>query len=130
MRSTDGTFECAALALAAAAFAAAWAPAARAQQRAEGFAVERFYAAAPGGGWFVMDDLSLRGGLGGAISLTPGSAHRRLRVESADGRQRLSVVSDQAFAEIGLAATYDRFRLYLILPGPLDVSGYSGGVGG
>jgi hypothetical protein len=64
--ATNGTFERAALALAAAAFAAARAPAALAQQRAEGFAVERFYSAAPGGGWFVMDDLSLRGGLGGA----------------------------------------------------------------
>jgi hypothetical protein len=130
MRSTDGAFERAALALLAAAFAAAWAPGAFAQQRAEGFAVERFYSAAPGAGWFVMDDLSLRGGLGGAVSLTFGYAHRPLRVESADGRQRLSVVSDQAFAEIALAATYDRFRLYLVLPGPLDVSGYSGDVGG
>jgi hypothetical protein len=130
MRSIEGRSGREALALVAAAFAAAWAPAALAQQRPEGFAVERFYAAAPGGGWFVMDDLRLRGGLGGAVSLTFGYAHRPLRVESADGRQRLSVVSDQAFAEVALAATYDRFRLYLILPGPLDVSGYSGDVGG
>src|SRR5258708_24018931 len=128
MPSISATSGRAALALAAA--VAAWAPATRAQQQAEGFAVERFYTAAPGGGWCVMDDLSLRGGLGGAVSLPFGYAPRPLRVESGDGRQRLSVVSDQAFAEVALAVTFDRFRLYAILPGPLEVSGYSGEVAG
>src|SRR5260370_39812697 len=60
--------------------ASAYAPCARAQpqqpqpQHPQGFAVERFYPSAPGGGWFVMDALDLRGGLGGALALTTGYA--------------------------------------------------------
>ncbi len=42
-----------------------WAMGARAQLQAQGFAVERFYPSAPGGGWMVMDDLSMRGRFGG-----------------------------------------------------------------
>jgi hypothetical protein len=103
---------------------------ARAQQQAQGFAVERFYPAAPGGGWLVMDDLSLQGGLGGAIELTSGYAYRPLLVATTDGSQRLAVVQDQAFADVGLALTYDRYRVYANFPGPLAVSGQSGIVGG
>lgn len=101
---------------------------ARAQQRAEGFAVERLYLSAPGAGWFVMDDLRLRGGLGGAVSLNAGYARKPLEVSAAG--QRLSVVSDQSFAEIGLAVTYDRFRLSMSFAGPLIIIGESGAAGG
>src|SRR5258708_12044189 len=72
-----------------------WAPAARAQQQAQGFAVERLYQSAPGAGWIVMDDLSLHGGLGGALSLSPGYAHRPLQVPSPDAAPRPPLVLPQ-----------------------------------
>ena len=108
--------------------ACAWSSVAGAQQSPQGFAVERFYPAAPGGGWLVMDDLAMRGGLGGAIALTSGYAHNPLRVS--DGVQSVNVVSDQAFFGVGLAVTYDRFRAYANLDSPLVVAGDSGKVGG
>jgi OOP family OmpA-OmpF porin len=98
-----------------------------AQQQPQGFAVERFYPSAPGGGWFVMDDLGMRGGLGGVMALTAGYAMKPLRVT--DGSQHIAVVSDQAFTDVGLAVTYDRWRLYLNLDAPLVTKGQSGTVG-
>jgi hypothetical protein len=100
---------------------------AEAQQQPQGFAVDRFYASAPGGGWFVMDDLDLHGGLGGAVSMTTGYARDALRVT--DGSQHLAVVSDQAITDFGLAVTYDRWRLYLDLDAPLVSKGQGGTVG-
>ncbi|HXX68430.1 MAG TPA: hypothetical protein VEK07_14675 [Polyangiaceae bacterium] len=102
---------------------------AEAQQAAQGFDVDRLYLSAPGAGWFVMDALDMRGGLGGVMALTTGYAHDPLRVRTTDGSQRLTVVSDLALADFGFAATYDRFRLYLNLDWVLDVSGNSGTVG-
>src|SRR5580658_2759050 len=81
-----------------------------AQQQPQGFAVERFYPAAPGGSWMVMDDLDLRGGLGGAVALSTGYARDPLRVT--DGTRHLSVVSNDAFYGVAAAVTYGRFRLY------------------
>lgn len=81
--------------------------------RADGFALERFYPSAPGGGWFVMDDLGMHGGFGGAISLTGGYARDPLA----------PTVNDEAFMSIGLAASYERFRVSLDLPSPLAVKG-------
>lgn len=101
---------------------------AHAQQQAQGFAVERFYPSAPGGGWLVMDDLSLRGGLGGDMELTTGYARDPLRVT--DGITHLPVVTDSAFTDFGFAATYNRWRLYLNLDVPLTLQGQSGVVGG
>jgi OOP family OmpA-OmpF porin len=101
---------------------------AEAQQQAQGFAVERLYPSAPGGGWIVMDDLSMRGGLGGGMELSTGYARDPLRIVSADG-SRLAVVSDQAFVNFGFAATYDRWRLYLNLPMPLWIDGQGGTIG-
>jgi len=106
-----------------------WAPAARAQQQAPGFAVERLYQSAPGAGWFVMDDLSLHGGLGGALSLSLGYAHRPLQLSSPDGAQSLAVVQHQAFARVAMAVTYDRYRLYASFSSPLYVAGRSGVLG-
>lgn len=103
---------------------------ARAEPIAEGFAVERLYRSAPGGGWLVMDDLDFGGGLGGAVSLTLGYARNPLRVSSSDHSRTLSVVSDQAFAGFGFAAVYDRFRVYLDFDAPLVVQGNSGTVNG
>jgi hypothetical protein len=69
----------------------------------------------------------LSGGLGGAISLTTGDARNPLVVT--DGAERLVVVSNEAFADVGLAVTYDRYRFYFDLPVPLVVNGNSGTVG-
>jgi OOP family OmpA-OmpF porin len=101
---------------------------AQAQQQTQGFAVERLYPSAPGGGWFVMDDLSLRGGLGGDMQLTGGYAYKPLRVT--DGTTHLPVVQDEASTDVGFAATYDRWRLYLNLDVPVLIQGQGGIVGG
>ena len=100
-----------------------------AQEHASGFAVERLYQSAPGGGWFVMDDLDISGRLGGAISASSGYARNPLVVTSPDGRQKLSVVTQEAFLDIGGAVTYNRFRAYLNIPMPLLVEGSSGSIG-
>lgn len=103
---------------------------ARAQQQPQqpqGFAVERFYSSAPGGGWFVMDDLTMRGDLGGAMALTAGYARNPLRVT--DGSSNLAVVSDQAFTDFGVAVARDRWRLYLNIDMPLVIKGHGGTVG-
>src|SRR5665811_756625 len=92
--------------------------AAAAQSEAQGFALERLYLSAPGGGWFVMDDLSMHGGLGGALALTTGYARKPLRVGT--GSERVAVVSDQVFTDFGFAATFDRFRLYLNFDAPIS----------
>ncbi len=96
---------------------------AEAQQQAQGFALDRLYLSAPGGGWFVMNTLDMHGGLGGAVSLTTEYARDPLRVQASDGSQRLTVVSDEALVNIGFAATYDRFRAYLSFDTPLTVQG-------
>lgn len=116
-----------ALALAAGVLAAIGGPSpAHAQQTAEGFALERLYLSAPGGGWFVMDSLDMRGGLGGAMSLTTGYAHDPLQVRPVAGPGQATIVSDEAFADFGFAATYDRMRLYLDFDVPLAVTGPTG----
>ena len=127
MRNTSGRRIQWSLALAAAVVALG--SSARAQQQAQGFAVERLEPSAPGAGFFVMDDLRIDGGLRGAIGLSLGYAHRPLQVSSADGGQSLSVVQHQAFAALALAASYDRFRLHVSFSSPLRVSGQSGTVG-
>src|ERR1035437_794110 len=98
-----------------------------AQQQTQGFATERFYPSAPGGGWFVMDTLDMLGGLGGAMQVTAGYARDPVRVT--DGAQPLAVVSDQAFTNFGFALTYDRFRVSLDMGVPLVSKGDSGKVG-
>ncbi len=76
-----------------------------------------------------MDDLDISGRLGGAISLTSGYARNPLVITGPDGKQKLAVVSEQAFWSIGAAITRDRFRGYIDLPTPLLVSGTSGALG-
>ena len=107
--------------------ASLFAPSLHAQEQPQGFAVERLYPSAPGGGWLVMDDLRMHGGLGGVMALMVGYAHDSLRVT--DGSTRIAVVSDQAFTDFGFAVTYDRWRLYLNLDAPLVTEGQSGTVG-
>ena len=111
----------------AAALAAAWSSSAGAQQQAQGFALERLYTSASGGGWFVMDALDMHGGLGGSASLVASYARNPLRVT--DGSTHLAVVSDEAFLQLGFAATYERLRGYASFDAPLTVRGNSGTVG-
>src|ERR1700735_3460009 len=99
---------------------------AEAQQQPSGFAVERLYQSAPGGGWFVMDDLDIGGRLGGVASVSLGYARNPLVITGPDGKQKLAVVSEEAFLDIGGAVTHDRFRAYINLPMPLLVVGTSG----
>jgi hypothetical protein len=106
-----------------------WPSSVTAQQQAQGFALERFYLSAPAGGWFVMDDLNMSGGLGGAISFISGYSRNPLQVKNPGGTQQLSVVRDEAFAEIGVAGVYRRYRFYLSFPMPLLLDGTSGTVG-
>jgi hypothetical protein len=123
MRSSEAAF-------ALLAVLAAWTGPAEAQQPAQGFALDRLYLSAPGGGWFVMDTLDMRGGLGGVMSLTTDYARDPLRVRTSEGSQRATVVSDEALADFGFAATYGRFRAYLNFGVPLTVAGPGGIVGG
>ena len=104
-------------------------PAQQAPQQTQGFAVERFYPSAPGGGWFVVDDLNISGGLGGAVSLTGGYARNPLEVTAPGNTQQPALVSGQSFVNLGASLTYDRFRVYLNLPVPFGVTGSSGTLG-
>jgi len=101
----------------------------QAQQQPSGFAVERLYQSAPGGGWFVMDDLDISGRLGGALSATSGYERNPLVITGPDGKQKLAVVSQEAFLDIGGSVTHDRFRGYINIPMPLLVTGTSGTLG-
>src|SRR5260370_6599760 len=76
-----------------------------------------------------MDDLNISGGLGGAVELTSGYARKPLEVTSPQVQTRLPLVSDEAFADAGIAATYERYRVYLNFPIPFLVSGPSGMLG-
>jgi hypothetical protein len=115
--------------LAALLIATAWPWRAEAQQQPQGFAVERFYQSAAGGGWFVMDDLDFDGGFGGAVAFTAGYSRKPLDIASPDGTRHLSLVSGETFVDVGVAATYHRYRVYLNFPMPLLVTGKSGTVG-
>jgi hypothetical protein len=95
---------------------------------AGGFAVDRFYPSAAGGGWLVMDDLDLRGSLGGAVGFTTVYAMKPLRVPGPSGD--LDVVSSQVYSDFAFAIGYDRWRLYLDLDMPLVLRGDSGTAAG
>jgi hypothetical protein len=100
---------------------------ARAQQQANGFALERLYQSAPGGGWIVMDSLDMHGEFGGVVELTTGYANNPLVVQA--GGQSLAVVSSEAFLDFGLAGTYHRYRVYANFTAPIRLTGYSGTLG-
>src|SRR5258708_33741306 len=106
MSSSSRALGCAVLMLAAGAHASP----PQTQPQAQGFGVERFYPSAPEGGWFVMDALDMRGGLGGAMSLNIGYASNPLRITDGLNHNHLSVVTDQPSADFGFAVTYHRWR--------------------
>lgn len=91
---------------------------------AQGFAVERLYSSAPGGGWFVMDTLTMPAGLSGVIALSTGYAHAPLRIRS--GSDSFTLVSHQASANIGVAIDYAPLRFYVDIANPLIVTGHDG----
>ena len=95
-----------------------------------GFGVERLYPSAPGAGWFVMDALDMHGALGGVIAITGSYANEPLRIASADGSQRVPVVSSEASALLAAAVTYDRFRLSFTLDRLFVVTGRGATIGG
>jgi hypothetical protein len=101
---------------------------AEAQQQAQGFNFERLYTSAPGGGWIVMDTLDMHGGFGGAAELTTDAEHNPLVVQA--GGQNLAVISTAVNVDFGLAATYDRYRVYASFTMPTNLTGTSGTVGG
>src|ERR1051326_5174552 len=107
----------------------AWPPSAEAQQQPQGFAVERFYPAPPGSGWFVMDDLNMSGGLGGVVTFTSNYSRNPLDITSVDGAVHIPVVSNAEFINLGIAGTYDRYRIYFDFPMPLALRGTSGTLG-
>jgi hypothetical protein len=75
-----------------------------------------------------MDSLDMHGNLGGAASLVMSYARNPLRITNRN--QQLAVVSDEAFLQLGFAATYDRFQLYASFDSPLLVHGNSGTIDG
>jgi hypothetical protein len=106
-----------------------WLPPAAAQQQPQGFAVDRLYPAAPGSGWFVMEDINTSGGFGGAVTATSNYSRNPLDVTGPNGTTHIPVVSNAEFINVGLAGTYDRYRIYFDFPMPLAVSGTSGTLG-
>jgi hypothetical protein len=129
MASFESHRSCAYALLAGLVLSSFWPQLADAQQQPAGFAVGRFYQSAPGGGWFIMDDLDIEGQLGAAISLSSGYARNPLVITGPDGKQKLAVVSEEAFVDIGAAISHDRFRGYINFPMPLVLSGTSGTLG-
>src|ERR1700677_171536 len=77
-----------------------------AQQQPSCFALGRVYQSAPGGWWFVLDDLDISGRLGGAVSATSGYERNPLVITGPDGKQKLAVVSQEAFLDIGASVTH------------------------
>jgi hypothetical protein len=100
-----------------------------AQVAAVGFAAERFNPSAPGNSWSVMDELKLEGGLGAGVALVTGYSRYPVRASLPGNPRSLNVVSDQAFADVGLAIFFDRFRLTLDIPNPIYLTGQSGDLG-
>ena len=79
----------------------------------DGFALERFNPSPAGAGWLAMDALDMHGAIGGAGSFTIGYARDPLA----------PLVTDEAFADVGGAITWDRFRLSLDLASPVAIDG-------
>jgi hypothetical protein len=99
------------------------------QPLAQGFAVERYSPADPGGGWLVMDELKLVGGWGAGVSFDTGYTHRAYVVPAPNGG-KLDVVEHQAFVSVGMAVFYQRYRLSLNIADPFYASGKSGVIAG
>jgi len=102
----------------------------QAQEAAQGFAVERFYASAPGAGYFVMDALAHSGTFAGTMGITFGYSHDALQIRDEGAAAPLSVVSDRTFVDLGFAGTYDRLRVYFNFEMPLAAQGQSGQLAG
>jgi outer membrane protein OmpA-like peptidoglycan-associated protein len=126
-----------------AAFAVAMlgASAAHAQTQVQGFSVERLYMSPAGGGWWVMDDLSMHEKIGGedsdgpvrglGLSINGGVAGNPLSVASSDGTQHLDVVHTLSFVDLGIVGEFfGNSRAYMNIGGPVAAHGDSGTIGG
>jgi hypothetical protein len=100
-----------------------------AEKLVNGFGVERLELAPAGASYIVMDDLGFDGRIGGALSVSAGYAQNPLHVANRDGKNYLSVVSDQAFLTAGMAVHYGRLRAHLDLSNPIYARGQSGRIG-
>ena len=94
--------------------------AAHAQAAPDGFAVERLNPVPAGGGWFANDEMTMHGGIGGALSLTTSYARGPLRAGT-------DYVEHEALADAGFAMTIEAFRLSIDFVTPLVVHGRSMG---
>ena len=101
---------------------------AAAEQNALGHGVDRLVLSAPGAGWVAMDSLAMQGRLSGTFAMTLDYAHDPLRIPFA-GARPLPVVENELRAELGIAATYDRYRVSLGFDAPLVLAGSNGVVG-
>jgi hypothetical protein len=70
----------------------------------------------------------MHGAFGGAVELTTDFEHNPLVVQA--GGQSLAVISTAATVDFGLAATYDRYRVYANFTMPTNLTGNSGTVDG
>lgn len=101
---------------------------ANAQRMAQGFGVERLSLAPAGTTFLLMNDLAYER-LGAALSLSSAYARNPLVIADTGERRRLTVISDQAFVNLGLSVHYGRFRASIDLSSPIYARGQSGNVG-
>lgn len=100
---------------------------ANAQRMAQGFGVERLSLAPAGAAFLVMNDLAYER-LGAALSLSSAYARNPFVVADTGERRRLSVISDQAFVNLGVSLHYGYFRASVDLSSPIYARGQSGNV--
>jgi hypothetical protein len=103
----------------------ALASAARGQEQAQGFAVERLLQAPPGSAFVGQDDLRWPAPLSGGVSLSLGHAHAPLSIDSGNGTSLL-VVRHQTTADLAFAVSWDRLRASVRFSSPVYVAGDSG----
>src|SRR5262245_8579431 len=107
------------------------APRAFAQQKAEGFSLNRFEPAAAGSEWFAADSLDLRGMPRFAGGLVFDYGRKPLVVYDAAGKEVAPVVGDQFFAHVNLSTVlWDRLRVAASLPIALAQGGDGAQAGG
>lgn len=105
---------------------------AHAQDRAPGFAINRFDPSERGSDWFVADSLDLRGHNRLALGVIGDYSHDALAVYRAGVDKEVgAVIADQIYAHVGASyVLFDTLRLSLSMPIQLYQSGDTWVVGG
>lgn len=93
---------------------------------AQGFALERTALTPAGSGWLFNDALELEGGLGGAVGVSVGYAHRPLSIIDSASGSSIGVVTHQTLASLSAVLWSQRFRFGIDFVSPIFVSGQSG----